>query len=127
MKRSRRICLAAGIVAVAALTIWALAGNFTSNGSVYPSEGWTGITDFRYEIRYILDPGEPPPDVYVRIYKDGIQVGGDRMMYIASIREVFVDYEYETKLYEEGEDYSFYFWTLWDDTHEQAGPEVNDY
>ena len=126
MKHSRTLITIGLTVAVVGIAIWALAGSFTSSGSVYPSEGCTDETIFHYRISYALDPGEDPPDVYVKIFKGGEQVGGDRLLGIQQIGSIVVDYEYTTTLDEAGSDYSFKFWCLWDETTEQSGPDVED-
>ena len=126
MKRSRTLMTAALAVAVVSIAIWALAGQFTSNGSVYPSEGCTDETIFHYYVSYALDPEDEPPAVYVHIYKGGEMVGGARAMGIQQIGSIIVDYEYETTLGEAGTDYSFKFFTIDDETTEQPGPDVED-
>ena len=121
MRRSRRICVVAGTILVAGIAILALAGHFYTTGTVMPPSGCANDTPFHWYVTYAKDPYESAPEVYLHVYRNGDQYGGDRMMYIDYEEEILVRYKYDYTL--PSGSYTFEMWADDDETG-GSGPYV---
>ncbi|MBN2209025.1 MAG: hypothetical protein JW759_06990 [Candidatus Coatesbacteria bacterium] len=122
MKRSRRMCIAVGTLAVVGVAICALAGWFYTDGTVAPTMGYADETDFLYSIVYQLAPGqETPPNVFLELYNGGY-FDSEHMMGVAWFSTPYVCYEYSTKL--AAGNWGFQFKTVDDETITYVGPTV---
>ena len=77
MKHSRTLITIGLTVAVVGIAIWALAGSFTTAGSVFPPEGCSNETIFHWSIQYAKSPGQDAPAVYLHVYRNGSLYGGE--------------------------------------------------